>query len=86
MSILFVGTAHLPGLLAVTLDILFSSVEVQHDDRGAVGEVSWAQNFTVSVAGVTVDLLQPLIVTSAWLHTSLASGSHISLATHISSL
>ena len=62
MSILFVGTAHLPGLLAVTLDILFSSVEVQHDDRGAVGEVSWAQNFTVSVAGVTVDLLQHHVV------------------------
>ena len=30
---------------------------MQHDDRGVKG-VSWAQNFTIKVVGVTVDLLQ----------------------------
>ena len=33
-------------------------VEVQHDSRGVPGEVSWAQNLTVTVAGAVVDLLQ----------------------------
>ena len=33
-------------------------VEVTHDDRGAPGQVSWAQNLTVVIAGRTVDLLQ----------------------------
>ncbi|KAK3790015.1 hypothetical protein RRG08_016329 [Elysia crispata] len=36
------------------------SVEVQHDNRGVRGEVAWAQNLTVEVAGARVDLLQDL--------------------------
>ncbi|KAL8583263.1 hypothetical protein ACOMHN_043098 [Nucella lapillus] len=38
------------------------SVEVQHDSRNAPGEVSWAQNFTVMVGQVVVDLLQNSVV------------------------
>ncbi|RUS81899.1 hypothetical protein EGW08_010326, partial [Elysia chlorotica] len=38
------------------------SVEVQHDNRGVPGEVAWAQNLTVEVAGARVDLLQDLAV------------------------
>ena len=37
------------------------SVEVQHDDRGTKG-VSWAQNFTVTTAGVMVEFLQNHVV------------------------
>ncbi|GFN86187.1 kielin/chordin-like protein [Plakobranchus ocellatus] len=38
------------------------SVEVQHDSRGVRGEVAWAQNLTVMVAGAKIDLLQDLAV------------------------
>ncbi|KAK3098630.1 hypothetical protein FSP39_021386 [Pinctada imbricata] len=38
------------------------TVEVQHDDRGMFGLVSWAQNFTVRLGGTQIDLLQQQIV------------------------
>ena len=41
---------------------MFSSVEVQHDNRNAPGEVSWAQNFTVTIGDIVVDLLQNSVV------------------------
>lgn len=37
-------------------------VDVQHDNRNAPGEVSWAQNFTVTVGDIVVDLLQNSVV------------------------
>ena len=47
---------------------IVSSVEVQHDNRDAPGEVSWAQNMTVYVGDVVVDLMQGSLVRVRLLH------------------
>ncbi|XP_035826566.1 uncharacterized protein LOC101845560 [Aplysia californica] len=56
------ATLHFQGtcryLMAADCENDVFRVEVQHDNRGAPGEVSWAQNLTVTVAGAVVDLLQ----------------------------
>ncbi|KAL5011079.1 hypothetical protein ScPMuIL_013384, partial [Solemya velum] len=59
-------TIHFQGtckyIMAADCDDNDFSVEVQHDNRGSEAEVSWAQNFTIRIAGITVDLLQNHVV------------------------
>ncbi|XP_070188785.1 uncharacterized protein [Littorina saxatilis] len=60
------ATLHFQGtcryVMAADCDNNEFSVEVQHDNRNAPGEVSWAQNFTVTLGDIVVDLLQNSVV------------------------
>ncbi|XP_046559409.1 kielin/chordin-like protein, partial [Haliotis rubra] len=38
------------------------TVEVQHDDRNAPGDVSWAQNFTITMSDIIIEMLQNHVV------------------------
>lgn len=44
------------------LKLFIHRVDVHHDNRGASGHVSWAQNFTITLGGNIIELLQNHIV------------------------